>query len=54
MKEYWIVRPEDKCVEVFRQPDGQNYRKHTTITAPAILESTALPGVSVNLADLLG
>ncbi len=54
VKEYWIVRPEDKCVEVFRQPDGQNYREHTTITAPAILESTALPGVSVNLADLLG
>ena len=52
--EYWIVRPEDHCVEIYRQPDGQNYREQTTLTAPAILESSALPGVSVNLAELLG
>ena len=52
--EYWIVRPEEKCVKVYRQRDGGNYREQTTITAPAILESSALPGVSVNLAELLG
>jgi Uma2 family endonuclease len=51
--EYWIVRPEDKCVEVYRQPDGQNYREQTTVTASAILESSALPGVKVDLAALL-
>lgn len=54
VREYWIVRPEDKCVEVYRHPDGQNYREQTTVTAPAILESSALPGVSVNLAEVLG
>lgn len=51
--EYWIVRPEEKCVEVYRHPDGQNYREQTTVTAPAVLESSALPGVTVNLAELL-
>ena len=54
VKEYWIVRPEEKCVEVYRASDGQNYREQTTIAAPAVLESSALPGVSVNLAELLG
>ena len=54
VKEYWIVCPEEKRVEVYRQPGPQGYGEQTVLTPPAILESSALPGVTVNLAEVLG
>ena len=53
VKEYWIVCPEEKCVEVHRQPGSGDYAERFTITAPAVLESSALPGVTVDLTGLL-
>ena len=52
VKEYWIVCPEEKRVEVFRQPGAQGYAETLTVCAPAVLASTALPGVQVDLAAL--
>ena len=54
VKEYWIVCPEEKRVEVYRQPGPTGYGEQTVLTPPAILESSALPGVKVNLAAVLG
>ncbi len=54
VKEYWIVCPGEKRVEVYRQPGPTGYDKQTVLTPPAILESSALPGVKVNLAEVLG
>jgi len=54
VKEYWIVCPEEKRVEVYRHPGPQGYGDQTVLTPPAILESSALPGVKVNLAEVLG
>ena len=51
--EYWIVRPDEKQVEVYRSPGPQGYTEHKVITPPASLECMALAGVSVNLASLL-
>ena len=53
MKEYWLVRPADKCVEVHRSPYGGDYMDRFTVRSPAILESAALPGGQVDLAALM-
>ncbi|MEQ1861747.1 MAG: Uma2 family endonuclease [Chthoniobacteraceae bacterium] len=50
VKEYWIVCPEEKRVEVFRQPGAQGYAETLVVSAPAVLASTALPGVQIDLA----
>ena len=52
VREYWIVCPEEKRVEVYRQPGAQGYGERTDFAAPAVLESSALPGVRVELAAL--
>lgn len=50
--EYWIVCPEEKSVEVYRQPSPEGYAAPIIFTAPAVLHCDALPGVSVHLAAL--
>jgi Uma2 family endonuclease len=52
VKEYWIVCPEEKQVEVYRQPGANDYAERTIIAAPAVIECSALPGVRVDLAAL--
>ena len=52
VREYWIVCPGEKRVEVYRQPGAQGYGERTDFAAPAVLESSALPGVRVELAAL--
>jgi Uma2 family endonuclease len=50
--EYWIVIPERNQVEVYRQPSPAGYAEKLVVTAPAVLHSSALPGVSLDLAAL--
>jgi Uma2 family endonuclease len=52
VKEYWIVCPEEKQVEVYRQPAATGYAERTLLAAPAVIECVALPGVCVDLAAL--
>jgi Uma2 family endonuclease len=52
VKEYWIVRPESRQVEVYRQPSLTGYREQLTVEALAVLRPIALPGVSVDLAEV--
>jgi len=54
VKEYWIVCPEERQVEVYRQPTPQGYSERTVVESPEILESTAAPGVRVDFAGLFG
>lgn len=51
--EFWIVRPESDCTEVFREPDAEGYQSITTIAGAETIVSTALPGFEFNLADAL-
>lgn len=53
VKEYWIVCPEEKRVEIYRQPQTFGYAEVTAVQPPAVLESAALPGVRVDLGVLL-
>jgi Uma2 family endonuclease len=49
VKEYWIVCPREKQVEVYRRPGAQGYAERTVLSAPVVLECTALPSVRVDL-----
>lgn len=50
--EYWIVRPDDKSIEVYRTPSPQGYDAPTIVQSPSTVESSAVPGVRVELAQL--
>ena len=52
VKEYWIVCPAEKQVEVYRQPGANGYMECTTLTAPSVIECAALPGVQMDLTVL--
>ncbi len=49
VKEYWIVCPEERQVEVYLGPRPEGYATQTVIVPPSVLESTALAGVRVDL-----
>ena len=51
VKEYWIVCPERREVEVYRQPAAQGYAESLVIAPPMLLESLSVPGVRVDLAS---
>ena len=52
VREYWIVCPEKKQVEVYRGPGAEGYAECTVVASPAVLGCAALPGVAVDLAAL--
>lgn len=52
VKEYWIVCPREKQVEVYRQPGPEGYAARSVVAAPAVLECAALAGVRVKLDEL--
>ena len=52
VKEYWIVCPDEKQVEVYRQPGAAGYAERKMIAPPPVIECAALPGVRVDLAAL--
>jgi Uma2 family endonuclease len=52
VKEYWIVCPEQKQVEVYRQPGAEGYAERTMLVAPSALECRVLPGVKVDFGAL--
>lgn len=52
VKEAWLVLGPERQVEVFRRPEGGRYTESRLFPADAILNSTALPGVSLPLAEV--
>jgi len=50
--EYWIVCPDGKQVEVYRQPGANGYGEQTVLMPPAAIECAGLPGVRVELAAI--
>lgn len=50
VREYWVILPEQKAVEVYRHPaPAGGYAERQTVEAPAILAAGAVPGISVAL-----
>jgi Uma2 family endonuclease len=52
VKEYWIVCPLEKRVEVHRQPRGEAYAEVQAISAPGVLECISVRGVKIDLPAL--
>ena len=50
--EYWIVNGQDRCIECYRDPAAGRYQTLLRITEGSLLQSTALPAVSVDIAEL--
>ena len=51
--EYWLVRPAERAVDVYRQPASDGYRSKTTLTEKDTLRSANLPGVEFALIEIL-
>lgn len=55
VREYWIVIPESRTVEVFREPSSTGYRQRVVMTAPdAVLEPADRIASSLSLQQLFG
>ncbi|HAB15391.1 MAG TPA: Uma2 family endonuclease [Verrucomicrobiota bacterium] len=54
VKEYWVVVPAERCVEVYREPQTEGYTQKRTVVAPAIVESVGVPGLNLELGELFG
>jgi len=50
--EYWLVRAQERTVDIYREPTHEGYRSKITLTASDVLQCASLPGVSFPLADI--
>ncbi len=53
VKEYWLVLPQEKIVEIFSDPADGRYRNHTVMAPGETATSTIIPEFGVNLAELI-
>lgn len=51
--EYWIVRPEELLIEIYRNPIDGAYTERTELSGETAVDSIALSGFSFALADAL-
>jgi len=51
--EYWLVLPETRTIEISNQPIGSGYLETRVVSAGEIAASRVLPGLQVNLDELL-
>jgi Uma2 family endonuclease len=50
--EYWLMRPEDRAVDVYRQPTPQGYLSKATVREPEILRCVGIPGIEIDLSEI--
>jgi Uma2 family endonuclease len=51
--EYWILDLQAHCLEVYRDPVGEDYCSKTTLNADGEIAPVVLPDTEVLVADLL-
>jgi Uma2 family endonuclease len=51
--EYWLVRPEDRSVDIFREPTASGYAKKITFSETEILHCGSIPGLEFPVAEIL-
>ncbi len=54
VREYWIVIPEERRIEFYRQPQGDTYTETGHATAPEVLSPSVISGIAVDLQRLFG
>jgi len=52
VEEYWIVLPQTRRVEIYRGPHDGAYADTSVCDAPALLQSTSVPAIQVDLGVL--
>ena len=52
VKEYWIVLANTREVELYRDPQGAEYRQRVLIPAGEMIECRTLPGVVIRPSDI--
>lgn len=50
--EYWVVLPNERAIEVFRQPEGLAYREVRRFEFADEMACSTVPGVKVLLSEL--
>ncbi len=50
--EYWLVRAQERTVDVYSDPTHEGYRTKVTLTVAGTLQSVSLPGVVFPIADI--
>jgi Uma2 family endonuclease len=50
--EYWLVRAEEKAIDVYRGPTDGGYLSRETISGEASIRAVAVPGLSVTLSEI--
>lgn len=51
--EYWLVRPEDRVVDVYSRPTSGGYFSKVTLSERERLQCASVPGVAFLIADIL-
>jgi Uma2 family endonuclease len=51
--EYWLLRPDENCVDVFTNPEAGKYLNQRRLGLGDVIVSGLLPGVKVELGKLL-
>lgn len=51
--EYWLVRPEENAVEVFRSPGNNRYNTRFTLISPAPLHCASIPSIQFLIPEIL-
>ena len=51
--EYWILDLQARCLEVYREPAGEDYRSKSTLSENGTIAPLAQPDTEVTVADLL-
>lgn len=50
--EYWLVRAEERTVDVYREPTREGYRSKVTLSARDTLRSSAIESIVFSVADI--
>lgn len=53
VREYWIVLPKQRKVEVYREPFAAGYKLMLVFEAPQMLQCASVPSIRVNLGELM-
>jgi Uma2 family endonuclease len=51
--EYWLVRPEDRVVDVYRQPTPDGYASRNTLSAADTLLAISIPEIQIPIQSIL-
>lgn len=53
IREYWVVRPEQRVIDVYRQPTREGYLSKATVHDTDKLRSESLPSAEFTVANIL-